>query len=209
MPITELKKQPVASREFTFGEAATLYARHIDLVTVLQESSRAEAKKLTEKYEDVVRQMRLETFRSITQFGDLLVEQLLNLQLGHKKTVPQGQYGGGKLNYFWREKSKKWGDVAKVMVPIPDSTKVKPENDRTWKDVWGSFEPLLNHRLKVWVAGGETEDDSAILEVVKDSSLGTYLEEEYWAHTMLLPLRPDDPVGSAAQALHALILRLP
>lgn len=211
MPIAQRKKQTLVQTSFSFGEAAKMYAENIDLVSVLRESNQEDAKRLNAKYENVIGEMRMETLRSISQFGESLVQHLISMDLGFKKTTPQGQYAGGKLNYFWKNPNKKWDSAAKIMIPVLDPTKLRPENDAIWKTVWGCFEPILNNRVKVWVADGDCDSKAkdVVKGIVHDPSVGIYVEEDYWAHILMLPVAAGDPLNSAVDSLHRLIQQLP
>ena len=205
MPVTQFKKN--LNRTFQFSEGARLYAANLDLVNVIQESREKDALRLLGKFKDAIDEVRSEAIRSISQFGNAITESLVADGFGHKRTTPQGQYSGGRFNHFWANRRRKWDTGTRIMIPIPDPNKLKPTNDRIWKTVWGCFDPVVNNRLKVWVAKYSCPE-RRLFDVVNNASLGEYLGEDSWSYMIRVSLEPANPVGSAVQRLRSLLRAL-
>lgn len=76
------------------------------------------------------------------------------------------------------------------------------------KPTGGAFDIIGSDRIKVWVGydGSDSWAKQRILALVKNKAFGTFHEEEsesYWS--MWMPLKSDNPVGSAAEGLKSLV----
>lgn len=175
---------------FQFSEAARLYVKNID----------------------VMREMREETFRSISEFRDKLLKRL-PIELGNehlcvKKTASGGAYIGCGIHYLWighderEEWDRKVGMISFVF-PIPN----KVISEEQIQSEFGVFDIVAANRIKVWVSynGSVADVRNGIMALASNDSLGELIDKRPTNFILWIHLEPDDPVASAAKRLAALL----
>ena len=207
------------THSFQFSSAAKLYVKHLASIKEIRDSKSKDAKNLYAKYVKIVKEMRAETYRNIAEFGRILLELLGEKEgLAHKETAPVGQFAGGKIHYLWiektkdKEKKRRVREVPMVSFALPIPNKVQDNNDATWETYWGAFDMIGADRIKVWVVYDCSDSWSKqlilkqlILGLAKNKDFGIFHEEEVGSYWSWIPLKSDNPVGSAAERLKSLI----
>jgi len=213
-------------RTFRFSPGAMLYGKNLDIVTEIRESKSDAAQRLCEEYAVVRNEMREEAYRSIAEFGDLFLERLSaepwdrpGLQLVSKKTYSVKSYAGASINYRWleglrgsqRAKAPFTFDAGMVYFAFPILEKLKNvSNDDVMRDSFGVFDLLDLARLNVWVGyeSSNSQQKNKVLDIANNKEFGDFEGKEDMCCTMWLPLRADDPVGSAVERASALLRAL-
>lgn len=209
------------TNQFRFSSAAQLFANNFDVIRELRESRAEDAQRLYKEKETIVEELRNETYRTIAEFGDALLERLKELCEQDQRRfcansfwTGQG-YAGGKTHYTWIQAKtekiidRKPRDRGTISLTFPIPGKIIPENDVNWKNYWRSFDIITSHRVRVGIhyEGPDAGVKTRIEELKERWNLGP-IEKAEEEPCYMVQLNPDNLVESAAKPIAALIRKV-
>jgi hypothetical protein len=154
-----------------------------------------------------MRQMREETYHSISEFADKVIDALQN-ELGdehlcYKRTNMQGAYFGAEIRYLWIGKDvTEWNKVGSVMFILPILGKVI--NDVVLARV---FDIVRHNKIMLTVnyVGLDKEIRDRIASLSSNEELGEAINKKAEEFTIRIKFDQADPVASASKGIAKLL----